>query len=96
MSELADPQSQPPVGGRPGARRRLHRARDETPRPRRRIELELLTGPIQGLDDDKIAYARTLRDRGVAVPDIAAKLIIPTGKNQGSNPSVASVYRILY
>ncbi|MEU7004954.1 hypothetical protein [Nonomuraea sp. NPDC046570] len=42
-----------------------------------------------------IAYARTLRKRGVAVPDIAAKLVIPTGKNKGSNPSVASVYRIL-
>ncbi|HUR07601.1 MAG TPA: recombinase family protein [Nonomuraea sp.] len=47
------------------------------------------------LDDDMIAYARTLRERGVAVPDIAAKLISPTGKNKGSNPSVASVYRIL-
>jgi DNA invertase Pin-like site-specific DNA recombinase len=47
------------------------------------------------LDDDMIAYARTLRERGVAVPEIAAKLIIPTGKNKGGNPSVASVYRIL-
>ncbi|MGW5682817.1 recombinase family protein [Nonomuraea sp. NPDC003754] len=108
------------------------------------IELELLTGPLQGIynpsghgaalfaffagmaesereyvrekslegqasareggrhggrpkvfDDDMIAYARTLRERGVAVPDIASKLIIPTGKNKGNNPSVASVYRIL-
>jgi hypothetical protein len=42
-----------------------------------------------------IAYARTLRERGVAVPEIAAKLVIPTGKNKGSNPSVASVDRAL-
>lgn len=46
-------------------------------------------------DDDMIAYARTLRARGVAVPDIAGKLVIPTGKNKGRHPSVASVYRIL-
>jgi DNA invertase Pin-like site-specific DNA recombinase len=46
-------------------------------------------------DDDMIAYARTLRARGVPVPEIARKLIIPTGKNKGHNPSVASVYRIL-
>ncbi|WP_206060792.1 hypothetical protein [Nonomuraea basaltis] len=30
-------------------------------------------------DDDLVAYARTLRARGVAVPDIARKLIIPGG-----------------
>ncbi|MFB4269658.1 hypothetical protein [Nonomuraea sp. GTA35] len=47
------------------------------------------------LDDDMIAYARTLRARGVAVPDIAAKLVIPMGKNKGQLPSVASVYRVL-
>ncbi|WP_379493338.1 hypothetical protein [Nonomuraea rubra] len=29
------------------------------------------------------------------MPEIAAELIIPTGKNNGSNPSVASVYRAL-
>jgi hypothetical protein len=46
-------------------------------------------------DDDMIAYARALRERGVAVSDIAAKLVIPTGKNKGAHPSVASVYRIL-
>ncbi|GAA4232457.1 DNA invertase Pin-like site-specific DNA recombinase [Streptosporangium album] len=46
-------------------------------------------------DDDMIAYARTLRERGVAVPDIARKLVIPTGKNKGRHPSVASVYRVL-
>ncbi|MEU6721963.1 hypothetical protein ABZ897_61910 [Nonomuraea sp. NPDC046802] len=46
-------------------------------------------------DDDMIAYARSLRERGVAVPDIARKLVIPTGKNKGEHPSVASVYRVL-
>ncbi|MGR6918821.1 zinc finger domain-containing protein [[Actinomadura] parvosata] len=46
-------------------------------------------------DDDMIAYARGLRERGVAVPDIARKLVIPTGKNKGRNPSLASVYRVL-
>lgn len=110
----------------------------------RDIELELLTGPLQGIynpsghgaalfaffagmaesereyirekslegqasarergrhggrpkvfDDDMIAYARSLRARGVAVPDIARKLVIPSGKNKGEHPSVASVYRVL-
>jgi DNA invertase Pin-like site-specific DNA recombinase len=46
-------------------------------------------------DDDMIAYARSLRARGVAVPDIARKLVIPAGKNKGRHPSVASVYRVL-
>ena len=108
------------------------------------IELELLTGPLQGIydpsghgaalfaffagmaesereyirekslegqasardrgrhggrpkvfDDDMVHYARTLRAGGVPVPEIAAKLFIPTGKNKGQNPSVASVYRVL-
>ncbi|WP_433382079.1 recombinase family protein [Streptosporangium sp. CA-115845] len=108
------------------------------------IELELLTGPLQGIynpsghgaalfaffagmaesereylrekslegqasarergrhggrpkvfDDDMIAYARSLRERGMAVPDIARKLVILSGKNKGEHPSVASVYRVL-
>ncbi|WP_223190834.1 hypothetical protein [Nonomuraea terrae] len=46
-------------------------------------------------DDDMLAYARALRERGVPVPDIAAKLVIPSGKNKGRHPSVASVYRML-
>ncbi|MFJ5104178.1 hypothetical protein [Streptomyces sp. NPDC088554] len=41
------------------------------------------------------AYARTLRANGVPVPEIARKLVIPTGKNKGEHPSVASVYRVL-
>jgi hypothetical protein len=31
----------------------------------------------------------------VPVPEIAAKLVIKTGKNAGKRPSVASVYRAL-
>ncbi|WP_276615480.1 hypothetical protein [Nonomuraea basaltis] len=31
----------------------------------------------------------------MAVPDIARKLVVPTGKNKGRRPSVASVYRVL-
>ncbi|MEV4188991.1 hypothetical protein AB0J28_46910 [Streptosporangium canum] len=45
-------------------------------------------------DDDMVAYARSLRERGVPVPEIAAKLVIPTGKNKGRHPSPASVYRV--
>ncbi|MFD1538691.1 recombinase family protein [Nonomuraea guangzhouensis] len=37
-------------------------------------------------DDDMIAYAQSLRARGVAVPDIARKLVIPSGKNRASTP----------
>ncbi len=29
------------------------------------------------------------------VPEIAARLVIPTGKNKGSHPSLAGVYRAL-
>ncbi|MFB9207555.1 hypothetical protein ACFFV7_40665 [Nonomuraea spiralis] len=46
-------------------------------------------------DDDMIAYARSLRERGVPAPDITAKLVIPSGKNQGRRPSAASAYRVL-
>ncbi|MEV3927697.1 hypothetical protein [Actinomadura coerulea] len=46
-------------------------------------------------DDDMLAYARTLRAGGVPVPEIARKLVIPSGKNKGEHPSVATVYRIL-
>lgn len=47
------------------------------------------------LDDDMILFARALRDAGTPVPQIAQKLVIKTGKNTGSHPSVASVYRAL-
>ncbi|WP_433170141.1 hypothetical protein [Actinoallomurus sp. CA-150999] len=41
------------------------------------------------------ALARALRAQGVPVPQIANKLVIPTGKNKGKNSSVATVYRVL-
>ncbi|WP_433345016.1 recombinase family protein [Microtetraspora malaysiensis] len=47
------------------------------------------------IDDDMLTFALALRDKGVPVPDIAAKLTIKTGKNAGESPSVASVYRAL-
>jgi len=47
------------------------------------------------LDEDMIIFARALHDKGVPVPEIAAKLVINTGKNAGRHPSVASVYRAL-
>jgi hypothetical protein len=42
-----------------------------------------------------LTFALALRDKGVPLPDIAAKLTIKTGKNAGRHPSVASVYRAL-
>ncbi|WP_051865919.1 hypothetical protein [Streptosporangium roseum] len=45
------------------------------------------------IDDDMLTFALALRDKGVPVPDIAAKLTIKTGKNIGQYPSVASVVR---
>jgi hypothetical protein len=40
-----------------------------------------------------IIFVRALHDKGVPVPEIAAKLVIKTGKNAGKHPSVASVCR---
>ncbi|WTX01158.1 hypothetical protein OG216_47280 (plasmid) [Streptomycetaceae bacterium NBC_01309] len=40
-------------------------------------------------------YARTLRTQGVTVPQIARKLVIPSGRNKGGHPAVATVYRLL-
>lgn len=42
-----------------------------------------------------VAYAHSLRERGVPVREIASKLVITTGKNKGRHPSLASVYRVL-
>ncbi|MFB4273205.1 recombinase family protein [Nonomuraea sp. GTA35] len=46
-------------------------------------------------NDDMVAFARSLRERGVPVPEIASKLVISTGKNKGRHPSLASVCRAL-
>jgi DNA invertase Pin-like site-specific DNA recombinase len=45
------------------------------------------------IDDDMLTFALALKDKGVPVPEIAKKLTIKTGKNAGTNPSVASLYR---
>ena len=47
------------------------------------------------IDSDSLIYARALHAAGTAIPDIAKKLTIKTGKNVGRHPSVASVYRAL-
>lgn len=47
------------------------------------------------VDADMAAYARSLRAHGVPVPEIARELVIPSGKNKGRHPSVATVCRIL-
>jgi DNA invertase Pin-like site-specific DNA recombinase len=47
------------------------------------------------LDDDQVAFARSLRAAGTPVPEIAKKVRIISGKNAGQHPSVASVYRVL-
>ncbi|MEU6721630.1 hypothetical protein ABZ897_60210 [Nonomuraea sp. NPDC046802] len=58
-------------------------ARARTPRGRPKV-----------FEDDMAAHARSLRARGVSVPEIAAKLVIPAGRNKGRHPSLASVYRV--
>ena len=40
-------------------------------------------------------YARSLQAKGIAVREIARRLVIPTGKNKGEHPSGASLYRAL-
>jgi DNA invertase Pin-like site-specific DNA recombinase len=47
------------------------------------------------IDDDMLIFARALKDKGTPMPEIAKKLTIPTGKNAGQHPSVASLYRAL-
>jgi hypothetical protein len=42
-----------------------------------------------------LVFAVALKNKGVPVPDIAKKLVIKTGKNEGKRPSVALLYRAL-
>jgi len=53
------------------------------------------SGRPKVFDEDMLALARELRDRGMPVPEIAEQLTISTGKNAGRHPSLASVYRAL-
>ena len=41
------------------------------------------------------AAAVAMRERGLGVPEIAAALVVPGGRNAGRRPSLASVYRAL-
>lgn len=52
-------------------------------------------GRLRVIDEDILTFAQALRDKGVPVPQIAAKLTISSGKNAGKRPSVASMYRAL-
>ncbi|MFJ1811254.1 MULTISPECIES: hypothetical protein [unclassified Streptomyces] len=47
------------------------------------------------IDDDMLTFAVALKDKRVPVPEIAKKLTIKAGKNAGTSPSVASLYRAL-
>lgn len=46
-------------------------------------------------DQEMSSAALAMRDQGMSVPEIAASLVIPDGKNVGQHPSLASVYRAL-
>jgi DNA invertase Pin-like site-specific DNA recombinase len=47
------------------------------------------------LDEEMLAAARSMREQGASVPEIAGALVIKAGKNAGRHPSLASVYRAL-
>lgn len=47
------------------------------------------------VDEDMKATARRLHEEGVPVPEIAGRLVIRSGKNKGTSPSVRTVYRLL-
>lgn len=53
------------------------------------------SGRPRVFDEEMTAAALAMRDRGMSVPEIAASLVIPDGKNAGQHPSLASVYRVL-
>ncbi|MEU9057193.1 hypothetical protein AB0D37_43740 [Streptomyces sp. NPDC048384] len=42
-----------------------------------------------------LTFAVALKNKGVPVPEVAKKLTIKVGKNAGTSPSVASLYRAL-
>jgi hypothetical protein len=48
-----------------------------------------------GLEELTTAHEAVSAYQGAPVPEIAAKLVIKTGKNAGKHPSAASVYRAL-
>ncbi|WP_216678516.1 hypothetical protein [Streptomyces sp. MNP-20] len=52
-------------------------------------------GRPKAIDGDSLTFALAPKDRGVPVPEIAKKFTIKTGKNVGTPPSAASLYRAL-
>lgn len=66
---------------------RDHRAR----KSQAAAERGAVGGRPRVIDEAMLRLARTLRDQGVPVPEIARRLTTPTGRH----PSVASVYRAL-
>ncbi|MER7780346.1 hypothetical protein ABTZ21_36015 [Streptomyces sp. NPDC096191] len=46
-------------------------------------------------DPDMLAMALHLREQGLSLRDMAAKLVITTGKKKGQHPSPATVMRML-
>lgn len=71
-------------------------ARERTrPGPAGRLAADRGPGRPRVVDEDMLAAALRLREQGMPVPEIAARLVITTGRNAGRHPSVASVYRAL-
>lgn len=46
-------------------------------------------------DANMADYARELRKKGVEATEIQQRLVIPSGKNKGQHPSMATVYRLI-
>jgi len=46
-------------------------------------------------DREMTAAALAMREQGMGVPEIAARLVIAEGRSAGRHPSLASVYRVL-
>ncbi len=53
------------------------------------------SGRPRVFDEEMTAAAVAMRERGLGVPEIAAALVVPGGRNAGRRPSLASVYRAL-
>jgi hypothetical protein len=74
-----------------------HLLREDLPRVKVRPEYEAALALCRDIRSAAPGQtvALALHDKGVPVPDIAAKLTIKTGKDAVQNPSAASVYHAL-
>lgn len=68
---------------------------DREPHGREPEQVSRGGGRPKVIDAEMLARARSLRDQGVPVSEIAGHLTIRTGRNAGQHPSVASLYRAL-